>query len=52
MPGVNKNGTDTESLDNIRLANNKLEDDASTDFSEISEDVNEIRRLRTVHPDD
>ena len=38
------------------MANNKLEDDASTDFSDISEDENqtgkEIRRLRTVHPDD
>ena len=52
MPGINENGTDTESLNNIRLANNKLEDDASTDVSEISDDVNEIRRLRTVHPDD
>ena len=27
MPGVNENGTDTESLNNIRLASNKLEDD-------------------------
>ena len=32
------------------MANSKLEDDASTDVSEISEDVNEVRRLRTIHP--
>ena len=52
MPGINENGTDTESLNNIRLANNNLEDDASTDLSEISDDVDEIRKLRTAHPDD
>ena len=54
LPGINENGTDTESLNNIRLANSKLEEYASTYVSEISDDVNEIRRLRlrTVHPDD
>ena len=52
MPGINKNGTDTESLNNIRLANNNLEDDASTDVSTISDDVNQIRILRTANPND
>ena len=34
------------------MANNNLEDDASTDVSEISDDVDEIRKLRTAHPED
>ena len=38
------------------MANDRLEDEASTDFSEISEDENQtgntIRSLRTLHPDD
>ena len=38
------------------MKNERLEDDASTDFSEISEDENQtgvtIRSLRTAHPDD
>ena len=38
MPGANDNGTDTESLNNIWLANNEPEDDASTVFLDISED--------------
>ena len=52
MPGINENGTDTESLNNIRLANNNLEDDASTDVSTISDDVNQVRILRTANPND
>ena len=48
--------TDSESLKNIRLANDRIEDEASTDFSEISEDEiqtgNTLRSLRTSHPDD
>ena len=43
-------------MKNIRLKNERLEDDASTDFSEISEDENQtgvtIRSLRTAHPND
>ena len=35
MRGANDNGTDTESLNNISLANNKLEDDASQQTSRI-----------------
>ena len=46
----------TQSLKNKRLKNERLEDDASTDFSEISEDENQtgttIRSLRTAHSDD
>ena len=38
------------------MANDRLEDEASTDFSEISEDENQtgntIRSLRTLHPND
>ena len=53
---VRTNETDTESMNNIRMANDRLEDEASTDFSEISEDENRtsytIRSLRTSHPDD
>ena len=50
------NETDSESLKNIRLKNERLGDDTSTDFSEISDDEDQIgatiRRLRTAHPDD
>ena len=46
----------TQSLKNKRLKNERLEDDASTDFSEISDDEDQtgiaIRRLRTAHSDD
>ena len=52
MPGINENEADTESLNNIRLANNNLEDDASTDVSTISDDVNQIRILRTANSND
>ena len=50
------NETDSESLKNIRLSNGRLEDDASTDFLEISEDKDQtnvtIRSQRTAHLDD
>ena len=56
MPDATNNETDTESMNNIRMANDRLEDEASTDFSDISEDENQtsntIRSLRTSHPDD
>ena len=56
MPDATNNETDTESLNNIRMANDRLEDEASTDFSEISDDEDQtgitIRRLRTAHSDD
>ena len=41
-------------MNNIRMANDRLEDEASTDFSEISEDENQtsntIRSLRIRAP--
>ena len=50
------NETDIESLKNIRLSNGRLEDDASTDFLEITEDKDQtnvtIRSQRTAHLDD
>ena len=52
MPGTNENETDTESFTKIILANDNLEDDASTDVSTISDDVNQIRILRTANPND
>ena len=55
LPDATNNETDTESMNNIRMVNDRLEDEASTDFSEISEDEtqtsNTIRSLRTSHPD-
>ena len=51
-PQVNENKTVTESLTRIRLAIDNLEDDASTDVSTISDDVNQIRILRTANPND
>ena len=43
-------------MKNIRLTNDRLEDDASTDFSDISEDEYQtgvtIRSLRTAQADD
>ena len=51
-PGTNESETDSESLAKIRLANDILEDDASTEVSTISEDANEVRMLRTSHPSD
>ena len=41
------NESDSESLAKIRLANYNLEDDTSTVISTISDDVIEVRRLRT-----
>ena len=38
--------------DDLALTNNNLEDDASTDVSTISDDVNQIRILRTANPND
>ena len=51
-PGTNGSETDSESLTKIRLANDNLEDDASTDVSAISDDVNQVRILRTANPND
>ena len=49
------NETDTESMNNIRIMNDNLNDDASSDMSEISEDEPQasatVRKLRTSHPD-
>ena len=47
MPCTNE--SDSESLAKIRLANDNLEDDASTVISTISDDVSEVRTLRTLH---
>ena len=52
MPGTIESETDSELLAKIRLANDILEDDASTEVSTISEDVNEDRELRTSHLSD
>ena len=49
-PGTNE--SDSESLAKIRLANNNLEDDASTEVSTISEDASEVRLLRISHTND
>ena len=51
-PDTNESETDSESLAKIRLANDILEDDASTEVSTISKDVNKVRMLRTSHPSD
>ena len=56
LPDATNNETDTESMNNIRIMNDKLEDDASSDMSEIDEDEPQtggtVRKLRTSHPDD
>ena len=41
--------SDSESLARIKLANNNQEDDTSTIISTISDDVSEVRRLRTMN---
>ena len=38
LPDATNNETDTESMNNIRIMNDKLEDNASSDMSEINED--------------
>ena len=43
------NESDSESLIKTKLANDNHEEDASTVISTISDDVSEIRRLRTLH---
>ena len=56
VPDATINETDTESMRNIRIMNDNLNDDALSDMSEISEDEPQagaaIRKLRTSHPDD
>ena len=56
VPDATNNETDTESMNNIRIMNDNLNDDASSDMSEISEDEPQtgatVRKLRTSHPDD
>ena len=51
-PGTNESETDSESLAKIRLANDILEDDVSTEVSTISDDANQVRILRTANPSD
>ena len=48
----NQNESDSESLARIKMANNSHEDDNSTVISTISDDVSEVRRLRTMHISD
>ena len=45
----NTNESDSESLARIKLANINHEDDTSTIISMISQDISEVRRLRTMH---
>ena len=56
VPDATNNETDTESMKNIRIMNDKLNDDASSGMSEIWEDEPQasatVRKLRTSHPDD
>ena len=55
LPDAMNNETDTESMNNMRILNDKLEDNASSDMSEINEDEAQtdgaVRKLRTAHPD-
>ena len=46
------NESDSDSLAKIKLANINHEEDASTIISTISDDVSEVRRLRTLHIND
>ena len=48
----NPNESDSDSLARIKLANINHEDDASTIISTISDDVSDVRRLRTMHISD
>ena len=56
VPDATNNETATESMNNIRIMNDNLNDDASSDMSEISEDEPQtgatVRKLMTSHPDD
>ena len=56
LPDGTNNKTDTESMNIIRIMNDKFEDNASTDLSEINENETQtgktVRILRTAHPDD
>ena len=56
VPDATNNETDMESMNNIRIMNDNLNDNASSDMSDISEDEPQagaaIRKLRTSHPDD
>ena len=46
------NESDSDLLAKIKLANINHEEDASTIISTISDDVSEVRRLRTLHIND
>ena len=56
VPDATINEINTESMRNIRIMNDNLNDDALSDMSEISEDEPQtgatVRKLRTSHPDD
>ena len=56
LPDATNNETDTESMNNIRIMNDKAEDDASSGMSEVEEEEPQagrtVRNLRTIHPDD
>ena len=56
VPDATNNETATESMNNIRIMNDNLNDDVSSDMSEISEDEPQtgatVRKLRMSHPDD
>ena len=48
----NQNESDSDSLAKIKMANNSHEDDNSTVISTISDDISEVRRMRTMHTSD
>ena len=56
VPDAKNNETNTESMNNIRIMNDNLNDDASSDMSEISEDEPQagatVREMRTSNPED
>ena len=56
IPDATNNETDTESLNNVRMMNNDLDDNASSDMSEVNEDEamtgTTVRKLWTAHSDD
>ena len=50
MPSMNE--SDTESLKRIKIDNNDNGEDTSTAISTISDDISEVRRLRTTNVSD
>ena len=56
IPDGTNNETNTESLNNVRMMNNDLNDNASSDMSEVDEDEamtgTTVRKLWTANSDD